>query len=181
MTLTYQLDYNDFLEHQLFAASKSERIKKKRLNSYVIITGAMFLLAYLFYNSNNLPLFYYFLFIGVISLLFYPSYQRFQYKKHYAKFIMDTYKNRFGETTNIHFTEHLIEIKDSTGEAKFDFLALENVTETAAYFYPRLKSGVELIIPKSKVNDVSQVAEELKQLCERHKINFIEDLNWKWR
>ncbi|GAA4125836.1 hypothetical protein [Flavobacterium chungbukense] len=37
MLISYQLDENDFLQYQLYTASKSERIKKKRLKSKIVI------------------------------------------------------------------------------------------------------------------------------------------------
>jgi hypothetical protein len=181
MTLTYQLDQNDFLQHQLFSASKTERIKKKRTKSWLIVTGSIFLLGFLFYQSANSFLAYYFLAFGVVTLIFYPIYQRQQYRNHYAKFIAENYKNRFGQIANINFSENTIETIDATGESKINLSEIENVTETGAYFYPRLKSGGHLIIPKSKIIDVSQVRTSLKNLCEKLNINFIEDLNWKWK
>ncbi|MEO6232539.1 MAG: hypothetical protein ABJB11_12080 [Ferruginibacter sp.] len=181
MTLTYQLDQNDFLQHQLFLASKTDRIKKKRTKSWLIVSGAMFLLGFLFLQSDNSFLFYYFLAFGIVTLLFYPLYQRNQYKNHYAKFIADTYKNRFGQTANIHFGENAIETNDVTGESKINLSELESITETGDYFYPGLKTGGHLIIPKLKISDVSQLRQELKQLCQRLKINFIDDIIWKWK
>ncbi|PVD52399.1 hypothetical protein DC498_09840 [Terrimonas sp.] len=181
MTLTYQLDQNDFLQHQLFLASKIDRIKKKRLKSWLIASGTFFLLGFLFFDSNNPLLAYYFLAFGIVSLIFYPLYQRNQYKSHYAKFISDTYKNRFGQTANIHFAENVIETNDITGESKINLSELENVTETGEYFYPSLRTGGHLIIPKSKISNIPQLRQELRQLCGRLKINYIEDLNWKWK
>src|SRR5687768_16831339 len=98
MTLTYQLDQNDFLQHQLFLASKTGRIKKKRTKSWLTVSGCMFLLSFIFYQSDNSFLSYYFLAFGIVTVFLYPLYQRQQYKNHYAKFIADTYKNRFGQT-----------------------------------------------------------------------------------
>ena len=181
MTLTYQLDQNDFLQHQLFLASKTERVKKKRTTSWLTVSGTMFLLGFLFFQSNNPMLGYYFLALGIIALLFYPLYQRHQYKKHYARFIAETYKSRFGQTANLHFSEHAIETSDSSGEAKINLSELEHVTETGDYFYPKLKIAGHLIIPKSKISNVYQFRQELKQLCQRLGINFIEELSWKWK
>jgi hypothetical protein len=181
MTLTYQLDQNDFLQHQLFLASKTDRIKKKRTKSWLIVSGTMFLLGFLFYQSDNTFLTYYFLAFGIVTLIFYPFYQRQQYKNHYAKFIAYTYKNRFWKTANIHFGENVIETIDVSGESKINLSELESVIETGEYFYPSLKTGGHLIIPKTKISDASQLRQELRQLCERLKINFIEDLNWKWK
>jgi hypothetical protein len=181
MTLTYTLDQNDFLQHQLFLASKTDRIKKQRRRSWLIISGSMLLLGIMFYQSNNMLLFYYFLALGILSLIFYPLYQKRRYRNHYAKFIADTYKDRFGQNANITFSELAIETNDITGQSKINLSALKNVTETPDYFYPKLKTGEHLVIPKSKIDKVPELRNELRQLCERLGIPFIEDLNWKWK
>lgn len=181
MILTYQLDQNDFLQHQLFLATKTDRIKKQRRKSWLIISGSMVLLSLILFQSNNTFLGYYFLGFAILSLIFYPLYQRRYYKNHYAKFIADNYKNRNGETVNVTFTDTTIETSDITGESKINLSVLESVTETPDYFYPALKTGGHLIIPKSKIDDAFQLRSELKQMCEKLKIAYIEDLNWKWK
>jgi len=181
MTLTYSLDQNDFLEHQLFTASKSDRIKKKRIKTWLILSGSWLLFSFVFYQSHNTLLFYLFLAYTLITLLFYPFYQRRQYKNYYKKFIADTYKNRFGKTANIKFTELALETNDITGESKINLTQFENVTETANYFYLKMKTGGHLIIPKLKINNVDDVREELKSLCTKLSIDFITDLDWKWK
>jgi hypothetical protein len=181
MTLTYQLDQIDYLQHQLFLASKSERIKKKRTISWIIVSISIFLVSLIFYRNNNSILFYCFLGFGIYTSIFYPLYQRQQYRNHYAKFIAENYKYRFGQIANINFSENAIETIDATGESKINLSEIENITETGEYFYPRLKSGGHLIIPKSKIIDVSQVRTSLINICEKLNINFIEDQNWKWK
>jgi hypothetical protein len=181
MKLTYQLDHNDFLKHQLYSASKSARIKKKRRNSWLIASATMLLLGFLFYQSNNSFLSYCCLAFGVFTFIFFPLYQRQQYKDHYAKFIADAYKNRFGLISTIYFNEDTIETSDSTGESKINLSELAYVAETRDYFYPGLKTGEHIIIPKSKITDLPQLRQDLRKLCDRLKIDFIEDLNWKWK
>jgi hypothetical protein len=180
MTLTYQLDHHDFLQHQLFSASKTPRIKKKRTTTWLMLSGSILLLCVVLYQSNN-DLFYYFLAFGIITFLFYPFYERYQYKNYYTKFIADTYKNRFGQPSNVTFTDRAIEINDITGEAKINLTEIENVTETGEYFYPKLKTGGHIIIPKTKVDNITELRNELKQLCNRLNIDFIDDLHWKWK
>ncbi len=181
MTLSYQLDQNDFLQHQLFLASKTGRIKKQRTISRLIVSGSMLVLSFLFYQSGNSVLFYYFLGVGILAIFFYPLYQRRRYKDHYARAIADTYKNRFGQTANIKFTDLAIETNDSTGESKINLSELDNITETGDHFFLRLKTGVCLIIPKSKIGDLTQLETELKQLCQKLDIDFVKELDWKWK
>ncbi|HEX5153995.1 MAG TPA: hypothetical protein VFW07_21260 [Parafilimonas sp.] len=179
--MTYKLDQNDFLQHQLFLASKSERIKRQRTTTWLILSATLLFLSHLFYKSGDNVLFYYFLISGILIFIFYPFYQRRHYKNHYNKFIADTYKNRFGQTANIKFTDSVIETTDITGESKINLTELENVTETGSYFFPKLKTGGHIIIPKAKIDNVNELKNVLKQLCENLNIDFVEDLSWKWK
>jgi hypothetical protein len=79
------------------------------------------------------------------------------------------------------FTETAIETYDITGEAKINLTQIENVTEIVDYFYLKMKSGGHIIIPKYKINNSSEVREKLKALCDKLSIDFITDLNWKWK
>ncbi len=38
MTFTYILTENDFLQNQLFVASKSKRVKKQRIKSWITVS-----------------------------------------------------------------------------------------------------------------------------------------------
>lgn len=181
MTLRYSLDQNDFLQYQLFAASKSDSIKKKRIKTWLILSGFWLLFSFVFYVRHDTLLFYVLLAYAIAIFLFYPFYQRRHYKNHYSKFIADTYKNRFGKTLNITFTELALETNDITGESKINLIQIENVTETSGYFYLKMKTGGHLIIPKLKIDNVEDVREELKNLSAKLSIDFITDLNWKWK
>ncbi len=147
----------------------------------MIVSWSMVTLGTLFYQSKYMFLTDYFLALGIISFLFYPAYQRWHDKKHYAKFIVDNYKYRFGQTTHVEFAESAIECTDITGESNINLTGIENITETGGYFDPKLITGETLIIPESKLDAVSELRMELKQICSRFKIDFIEDLQWKWK
>jgi len=181
MTLTYKLEQNDYLQNQLYLASKTPRIKRQRTRSWLIVFGSSFLLSFMFYQSGNKALFYYFLILGLLALFFYPFYQRSYYKKHYKRFVADIYKNRFGRIVKVTFTDNTIEQITDAGETKINLSELESISETGEYFFPKLKSGGALIILKNKEVDVNEFRNELKLLCGKLNIPFIEDLNWTWK
>jgi hypothetical protein len=181
MTLNYPLTENDFLQYQLFIASKSDRIKKQRLKTWLIYSAALLLLSLMFYQSGNKIMTYYFLILGLILLCFFPIYQKQYYKSYYEKFIRDTYKNRFGQTATVSVNESFIETSDITGESKINLTEIENTTETGDYFYMKMRSGGHLIIPKFKLTDSDNVRQELRKLCSKLSVDFIDDLHWKWK
>ena len=180
-TFQYSLDENDFLQHQLFVASKSERIKKQRTRGWLIYTVSFFMLGFLFHQSENIVLAYYFSICGLTFLLFFPFYQNWYYKRHYQRVVIDNSKSRFGQIENLSFTDKFVEMSDTTGESKILLQEIENVTETGKYFYLKMKAAGHLIIPKSKIDNVDVVRNEFKELCKRLSINFASDLNWKWK
>src|SRR6266850_3260532 len=110
------LDKNDFLIFQLYTASKTPRIKKSRIRGWIYTTVTLLCLTYLFYRSNNNFLGTYFLVVSGLSLTLYPLYSRWRYKRHYSKYVEDTYKTRFGEQSSMEITEDAIVTKDKTGE-----------------------------------------------------------------
>ncbi len=180
MILNYSLDQDDFLQYQLYVASKSERIKKQRRKRWLIMTFAFLALAVVFYRDDNHILMYYFLVAGTANLFFYPIYLRNLYKKHYKRYVNENFKRRFGEPCKVIFNENNIETVDQTGETKINLPEITEIDETANYFYLRIKSGGSLIISKSRT-DAEAVRKRLVILSEQLKIEFISEVNWKWK
>ena len=181
MELKYTLDETVYLEHQLFIASKSERIKKQRVKSLVIVICAFLSLSFLFYTTHNIFMMYGFGIFSMLTLFFYPYYQRQHYYKHYQKFIADNYKNRLNEPCNIVFNEDRIDCFDITGETKINISIIEEIIETGKYIYLKIKTGGSLIIPKLKVKNIATVQTSLALLADRLKINYTKELEWKWK
>ncbi len=181
MTLTYKLNENDFLQHQLFIASKTDRIKQQRTRTWLIYSASLLLLSLMFYQSGNKIMTYYFLVFGLAFLCLFPLYQKRYYKNHYQKFIAETYKNQFEQIANIEFAEDAIKTNDITGESRINLTEIENITETSGYFYLKMKTVVHLIIPKAAIEDVDNLRKELRNLCGKMTISFINDLTWKWK
>ncbi|MEO5890891.1 MAG: YcxB family protein [Ferruginibacter sp.] len=181
MTFTFTLTENDLLQSQLFIASKTARIKRQRVKTWLVYSIAILLIGLMFYQSGNIVMTYYCLIFGIIFLCFFPLYQKSYYKKHYQRFIADTYKNRFGKTTTINFTEQYIETIDITGESKINLQEVENITETSNYFYVKMKTGGHLVIPKQKPGNIEQLRQEFKSICGKLSVHFIDDLTWRWK
>ncbi len=181
MTLTYTLSEYDFLQHQLFIASKTQRTKNQRTKTWLIYSVAMLLLSLMFYQSGNIFMTYYFLVFGIVFFCMFPFYQRWYYKNHYRKFVTDTYKNRFDRVVSVTISGEGIETSDFTGESKINLTELESTIETSEYFYVKMRTSGHLIIPKMKLSNIDSTRIELKDLCKELSIRFTNDLNWKWR
>ena len=179
MRLEYALDSNDYLQFQLYNSSINPRYKKTRRKNWIILFTSAFLLAIVLFNNSDKFLSYYFIGIGVLIIFGYPDYAKSQRKKHFEKYVGETYKSDFSETSIVILNDEFIETYDKTGTSKINITELEKIYETSEYFFLKLKFGSTLIIPKSKI-DVIVARERLVEIANQVKAQFIQDLNWRW-
>jgi hypothetical protein len=181
MKLEYNLDVNDYLQLHLFNSSISERLKKKRKNSWFIFTISSLALGYILYNQDNLFLSYYFFFVGILFAFLYPTYSKWYYKRHYKKYVEETQKHNFEDISTIIFTDEAIETYEKDGSSKINLTVVEKIYEIDKYFFLRSKAEQTLLIPKYKIKDADSVRQELTKISKQINAEFISDLNWRWR
>lgn len=183
MTFNYYLDQNDYLQHQLFSASKTYSVKKQRSKSWLICSITVVLVSLLFYQhtDSGTAVSLGFALLALLAILYYPVYLGNRYRHHYLIAVTENYAYRFGKRVDVAFTDDTIELHDITGHSSLHWSALKNVTETGDYFFPALKSGGHLIVPKRQIENVSTLRQELQVRCKRLGIPFIDEINWKWR
>ncbi len=176
MEFTYKLKANDFLLYQLFTASKSKIIARKKMYGWLIFTlaGAIFALYCYFYNSTALAI--YFGTIAAVWGLFYPKYFNWKYFKHYNSFINENYKNRFGKTTTISISKEYIIATDDSGEGKIKTSQIVGVSETSLHLFITFSSGVSLIVPKRELANFGELKEGLIKVG----FSINNELSWSW-
>ncbi|MBT4969393.1 MAG: hypothetical protein HOM80_10340, partial [Bacteroidetes bacterium] len=170
------LEKNDFLLFQLYTASKSVRIKRKKIRSWILLTLGSIFFTFYFHLDNSQFLTYYFLFCSFLVGFFFPKYFKWRYKKHYLKNIKEHYSNRFGIETTLEFTDAGIHTKDKTGESKINISEVEIVNETMYHYFIKISSGMSLIIPKSKITEPKILMKQFEKM----KLSINKELNWKW-
>jgi len=175
------LDESDYLTFQLYTASKTPRIRKARIRSWIGTTVSFACFAYIFYGSDNNVLAVYFLVCAGLSLTLFPFYSRWRYKRHYLKYIRDTYKNRFGEKCDIEFDSDTIFTKDRTGEARINKSEIEEINEIRDYYFIKFRTGTNLIISKTKSDNIEKIKTEIKSLVDTMGIKHNIEPDWKWR
>lgn len=176
MKIEYNIEQEDFIDFQLFTASKSERIRKNKNRGWIIMLILFAFLGINFYNSGNSTLAIYFGIVAIIVLLFYGKYFKWKLKNHYKKFVVENYSKRFGQLESLEINSDHIFAKDKTGEGKINISEIENVSETQNHFFIKITTGVSLIIPKTKIKN----SQEIKSKFENLKIPIIDETNWKW-
>lgn len=175
MKLEYSLTNDDFLEHQLYEASISKRIKSKRFKMR-IISPLIYLGFGLFslFANNNYILAAVFLIIAILWFLFYPRRSKKRHIKHYKNHIKDHYKNRINKVAELEFNKDYILSKDSSSESKISTTEIISLIELKNHLFLKLNSGFSLIIPKRAIENVSDFKKEITQL----NIPLVDELNW---
>lgn len=181
MTITITLEENDFLIHQLFLASKSYRIKKKRQKNKIVTPIIYIVIGILLYIRDILPLALAFWVLGILWFFIYPIWERRHYLKHYEGFIKDNYKTRIGKISTLEINDDYLFAKDDGSEGKVLTSEIEEICEIPNYLFIRLKGSVSFILPKNKISDFEKVISRLKELAIHLKINYNIDDKWEWK
>lgn len=180
MRIEYTLDKNDFLEYQLFAASQSDRIKRKRRRNRLLVPVVYFFLGIWFLYSGNYPIAIIGLCFAVLWFLFYPFRERRLYIKHFKAFVEENHKNNFGKPVTVELGDDTIFAKDSGSESKILTSELKEINEIPSLIVLGLKSGNSLIISKN-VSDLNAVRDRLKELSESLIVPYYTKDLWQWK
>lgn len=181
MTLKYILKEEDFLIYQLYTSSKKDSVRKTRRKSLLWVIALFLIISAMFYDRDDMLKTYLFIGMAFLSIIFYPLYLSDHYKKHYRKFIIENYKNRFNKEADVSFEADFFISSSESSETKIGFSEIEEMNEIENYIFFKLKSGGGLIIRKSGIEDLNSLKDYLKKLSTELNVKYIEDLNWKWK
>ena len=175
-----KLEKEDYLRFLLFTASKSKRMRTKRIRSWILTTLVFLFIGLMFSLKEDKFTAYYFLISSAICLFFYPFYYRWRYKRFYEKYIQGSYKRRIGIITEVGFEDGFITSKDSFGEEKIRLAEIEFIYEIKDDLFIRIKNGETVVIP-SKTSDYTEFKNDLTVLTKDLDIIWETELDWKWR
>ncbi|MBL7966357.1 MAG: YcxB family protein [Prolixibacteraceae bacterium] len=179
--LEFQLEREDHVTFQLYIASKSERIKKNRKTTKYRVPIAYLILATIIFFVGELGLSIMFILIGILWYLFYPKYELKRYEKHYRSYVEENFKTELESMAIIEFTETVINTNDNKGNSTIKIETIKEIDEIENYFFIRLSPGLGLIIPKSKITDMSGFENWLNEIIKKYGIKRNVDLAWKWK
>lgn len=182
MTLTYLIDKDDYLVYQLYNASKSVSIQKKRKLTHQLVAIILVLMGMAsFYNTQNPTTAIIFTAMAILWYIIYPKWERKMYVKHYEKFIADNFSKALDKEATIIIGAETIEIGDDTQKSSVPSVDAIRVAEIGALFMIGLKSGHSLIMPKSKLQDIDGVRTFLQEWSTQRNIPFENELEWAWK
>ncbi len=181
MTIEYTINEHDLLTHQLFLASQSERIKKKRQKNKTIFPLAYGALGLLFFSDDQFSLATIFIIIGLLWFFFYPAWEKRRYIKHYRAFIKENYKDRIGKVGTLELSNDFILAKENGSESKVLTTELEEISEIPTMILIKLRGGQSFILPKDKIVNIANVKTRLDELAAYLKIKYDIDEKWEWK
>jgi hypothetical protein len=179
MEIEFSLSRADYIDFQLFAATKSERIKKNKRNArnrlpiiYLII-GTILLVV-----VEDIIFAIIFYLFGVLWYLLYPTLTKRRYAKHYEKYVDENFKNRYDTLIKFNLLDNyeLIETIDFEGESKFKTSEIEKIFEIKRFIYIKMKSGSHFIIPKYKIENIDKLRQELITMSKTKNFEIETDL-----
>ncbi|MCT4646664.1 MAG: YcxB family protein [Carboxylicivirga sp.] len=180
LKLNLKLEKEDHVQYQLYTASKSERIKKKRKAVKIRLPIVYIILAFLLAYIGHITLSISFVIIAMLWYFLYPLYERKKYVKHYQSHVDESFKGKLDLESVIELDDEEIRTSDEMGNSTIKVEKINAIGETGRYIYIYLTPGMGLVIPKQKVEQLAQLKEWIiKQTAKGVPYNL--DLNWSWK
>lgn len=181
MKFEFILNEQDYLNSSLFTASKSAVIKKRRLGSRLIIPIVYIGLGIWFWDDYNHISTILFVLFAILWFLFSPIITRRRYVRYYKSAIKEAYSQRLGRTLSLEIQNDVLAFTEGPNESRFQASDIDVINEIPDLILIRIKSSNCIILPKERINNLDELKRQLKQLAERMKVNYNEELEWKWR
>jgi len=178
MKLKYKLTEDDFLAYQLFTASQSKRIKKKRFRSRIILPLFLTFLGILaILVLDNMFMFIVYTITAILWYVVYPVYSKKIYKNHYRKYIEENYQDRINQFVKMDVNTDSISSDDENVMFKLKANQIKELTETSEYFFLKIMDNQSLILPKRELENPEAFANKILSFGTKH----VEQLDWTWR
>jgi len=177
ITTKYNIDENDYLAFNLFYHSIFKKNnKKKNIIIWSIIFIFFILYAFkgnLLYEEDKIAVF-----LPIIIFFILYFFLKKMQKKNILKHIKKVYKPTFDEVT---FTENTIEVKNETGNFIYNISQIIEINEIEKYYFLHLQTlGKAIIIPKEKIDNLSEIEQAIKDISQKYNIKHNVNLNWKY-
>ncbi|WP_326983005.1 YcxB family protein [Chryseobacterium sp. MYb264] len=181
MKFNYNLNLDDYLNYQLFNASQTKSIIKKRKRNRFIPAIFFVVLGIVprFDFTETFTLIY--IFIGILWIFVYPIWDKRWYFNYYKKYIKENYVYNFDKDTEVIITMDEILMKNENSESRISLAELKEINEIPLAFYLKLKSSQSIILPKNKMSDLKEFREILDTIKNKYSINYNEFPQWKWQ
>jgi hypothetical protein len=168
---------NDFIMFQLYEASTNPLKIKSRKRSFLTLLVLSLLVICYGYLNNESFLMYYGVFCTFLVLCFGNIYLRWRHKRHYTKHVKNNFNGQSDESVQVEIMDNQIRMIDKVSDSIVKISEIRLVNEIKDYYFVKLSTGPNLIIPKS----VPSLNNEVNAMIRNHNIPHIVQLDWKWR
>ena len=182
MIIKYSIEKNDILIYHLYVISKMQQFGKDKKEIFIFLLLILSFIEIVVLYKKRYFEFIFFILISILLFIFYNKLIKFYYKTYNNWNVKRLIKNNphFIGEKSIEFIENLnIQMEKLN---IIDLKQINSINEIKEHFFIRLKNNTSIIIPKAKItsNNLELVAQNLKQLSENLKIDYIIDLEWRW-
>jgi len=181
MKVAFTLSETDLLTHQLFAASKSKRVQKRRAKGKLFLLLIYMAVGLFIWERNGIVTGAVFFLVCLPLYLLYNYMERKQYVTHFKTYVQDVYKDRATTTTSIDIEERIITMRDGTNESTVPLSEVEVIYEIGSLYSLALNTGQSIVIPKTNVTPDDNLSPFMKALADRLGIPYQQELTWKWK
>lgn len=178
--ISYTLSKEDFLQHLLYAISKTPSVNDKRKKYKNILPILYLLIGVIGAISGNMILFSSLLLLAIVWWIFYPKLEAKLYKNRYSKYLDQQQPSELGKTIELDFQSDNIFQKEENITYSIEYQQIQVIHEIKDYIYLGLKDGYTIIIPKQQIKNPQSIIFNIKSNAPSLDIPIIEDLNWKW-
>lgn len=176
--LNYSLTLDDFLKFNLYKASISKSINKRRKrNRFIFPLLYMIYGSYLSYSDKTWLGLIIFGGFSILWIFFYPKYESWRYKNHFSNHVKENNQSSAGISSNVKFTNSYIRIESEQSNSELNYSEFNQLVELENLFFLILKNGTGLIIKKEVVpTDV-----DLVNFISSKSIPYIKKIDWEWK
>lgn len=181
MILKYIVREEDYLTHQLFVASQSEKIRKKRFRGKLFLSIVYLLFGAFQLYQGNATMAAVFFILAVSWFFFYPLWEKGYYQKNYHKSIRAHYWEQFDKITTLEITPSFIKASNDGAESLISNNELAVVNEIPTLFLIGVKGGQSLVIPKNEIQNVDAFRGVMKQITTKNNLEYLHHEDWVWK
>lgn len=179
-SIQFLLGKEDYLQHLLYASSKTQSIVRKRKRYQLILPLIYIAISILCIVLKNTSLAVALVILAILWYLFFPKWERRQYSRQYSNYIDENMKGEIGRNISLEFREEDIFQKVGNQYYTIPYNKIKSWYENGKYLYLGLEDGYTIIIPKTENMDIS----EIETIVLSHKDSDfpqIKELNWEFR
>ena len=173
---TFTLTEKDHITFQLFEASTNPIKIKSRRKSFFNLFVLSLLVICMGYYKNETFLMYYGIFCTLIVLCFGNLYLKWRSKRHYIKHVKNYINAEHQEIVQVEISNDQIRVLDKVSDSNIKISEITLVNEIKEYYFMKLSTGPNLIIPKT----ISPLNDEVNTMIKKHNIAHVIELDWKW-